>query len=323
MFFKKNSQSESSDLKMTASTETTVEPTKVESSPNNDILNKTLLEISKSSEEITSVHSSISSSFDKLVSFNDNKANRISETISMLNNLGKNINDLSEKIKKVHESIENGNSLADNGLQSIEVLHSSLSEFESIFKTSSSIVNDMVSKIESVNLITDSISEIAGQTNLLALNAAIEAARAGEAGKGFGVVADEIRKLAENTKSAVENSTKILDEIKSDIMNTSTSMSSAGNSIETQNNAIVNAKETLSSIKSSINYSVSETSNACDSLSDFLNKKDVMYDSMNTLATSANQVNGLFSTISSDLDTQNSKVIDLNTYVKKLKSDIK
>lgn len=65
-------------------------------------------------------------------------------------------------------------------------------------------INELDAYSKQIELITVTITNIAGQTNLLALNAAIEAARAGEAGRGFAVVAEEVRKLAEQSNKGSE-----------------------------------------------------------------------------------------------------------------------
>lgn len=68
--------------------------------------------------------------------------------------------------------------------------------------------------VDEIQTIVDVIRGIASQTNLLALNASIEASRAGEHGKGFGVVAEEVRKLAEQSSSAISNVDELVDQIK-------------------------------------------------------------------------------------------------------------
>src|SRR3712207_82593 len=114
----------------------------------------------------------------------------LKEIVSIEN---KNKQQLEEAIQKIDNSYVN----VDNSSKNI---------IESLMKFKE-VKNDGVElegKAHSINDIVLIVSQISEQTNLLALNASIEAARAGESGKGFSVVAEEVRKLAEQTQSAVE-----------------------------------------------------------------------------------------------------------------------
>ncbi len=137
------------------------------------------------------------------------------------------------------EAVSQGRSAIDEQLQLIDSNSKALVSIEQA-------TAQFTQYASSIELMAQSVSEIASQTNLLALNAAIEAARAGDAGKGFAVVASEVRNLADSSTAATAEIFEMVNHIKDGLKSISDSVKNSVNIAQAQDD---NVSRTLQSFE--------------------------------------------------------------------------
>jgi methyl-accepting chemotaxis protein len=172
------------------------------------------INISKDAHDANNSTEKIIHENERIVDTLKTRKTNIQQVLEIANNLFLSINSNYDNVEKAAKAALEASGKAKEGAKSAETARNKFEVINTNVEKSSFVVGKLNDDSRQITKIIDFISEISEQTNMLALNAAIEAARAGEFGKGFGVVADEIRKLAEQTENSARQISDLISEIR-------------------------------------------------------------------------------------------------------------
>ncbi|UXP31397.1 PAS domain-containing methyl-accepting chemotaxis protein [Reichenbachiella agarivorans] len=183
------------------------------------------------------------------------QSRQIDEVSRLLKNVKDSAREVNVKAISIKQVAEQGTynaHLGDTTVSSVVKSVDQISESTDLVQTS---INSLANLSEEITRIVTVISGIAAQTNLLALNAAIEAAKAGESGNGFAVVAEQIRILAEESKTNANRIKNVIGNVSQDISEVIKSVEDMKENVGSGTNAAKDAKNAFENI----NMSISDT----------------------------------------------------------------
>ena len=239
-------------------------------------------------------------SADALAHFSEQLSLFSESNLAIVEEITASMNDVNETIEQTSNKMVN---LAEDSSQLINKNDQSILQITEITQLKEDVVEDtqkMSKQFEELTSLTERISDIvngvaaiAEQTNLLALNASIEAARAGEMGRGFAVVAEEIRKLADSTKSSLTDMRGFVGNIQQAAQAGKDSLQETLQSTQLMNDKLDNVSDTVHENVTMLKHTVRDVNDVAELL---LQVKEAAYQvnqAMNLSASDAEKLTGI------------------------------
>lgn len=201
--------------------------------------------VMEASEDLAAASSSISTAIEEIGNGISGQAQDSQSCLMQMDELSNKIHIVNENIIEIERVAGDSKNMISHGIMTMEELTRQSDATNNITNYVVQNITALEEKSHAIRTIIQVINEIADQTNLLALNASIEAARAGEAGRGFSVVADEIRKLAEQSIQAANEIGSVIAEITTQTSETVSTAREAENIVHSQNGIVGNTIKTF------------------------------------------------------------------------------
>lgn len=218
-----------------------------------------------------------------------NQASETENSNLKMISLAENLTDISEQTETMQEMADNVMRSVEDGNRIMEVLHEKSDTTVEITKELSEEIAEVAKRSKEIQGIIGVINGIAEQTNLLSLNASIEAARAGEAGRGFSVVAEEIRKLAEQSKESANQIKLIVVGITETTNKTSRSAKMTESMMQEQVVALQDTISIFKDINEATTELVTKLHSAGTSMNQIMVEKEEVADSLQNIAAISEQ----------------------------------
>jgi len=241
-------------------------------------------ELTQSAGEVKAGTEQIAITMEELATGSETQANSASDLSMSMGSFTDKVNEANTNGERIQQ---NSNKILEMTGTGSQLMQSSTEQMTTI----NDIVRDALEKMrvldnqsQEISKLVSVIRDVAEQTNLLALNAAIEAARAGEHGKGFSVVADEVKKLAEQVALSVNDITGIVETIQTESSVVATSLENGYTEVEQGTEQIQTTGQTFNDIRSFVTEMVQNITTVSENLSDIVANSQNMNSSIEEIA---------------------------------------